>query len=125
MAMAIMNAGVIGLSTIAIVAGIVAGASILIPTQDTRQPIGEGPRTTGSLNGITITYPAAWDLVDPDEAGLNGSGPSTLPRIVLALSPSPATDAIGCPGAIDGAATPFLITIQEEPLALDGPSARP
>jgi hypothetical protein len=47
--------GVIGLSTIAIVAGIVAGASILIPTQDTRQPIGEGPTTTGSLNGITIT----------------------------------------------------------------------
>jgi hypothetical protein len=120
--------GVVGLSALAIVAGVVAGASMLLPTRDTRQPIGEGPHTTGSLNGITITYPQAWHLIDPDTAGLNGSpmmGESPLPRIVLALSPTEAPETFGCPGATDGAAAPFLMTIQEEPLDLDGPAATP
>ena len=119
---------VVGLSALAIVAGVVAGASMLLPTRDTRQPIGEGPTTTGSLNGITITYPQAWHLIDPDTAGLNGSpmmGESPLPRIVLALSPTEAPETFGCPGATDGAAAPFLMTIQEEPLDLDGPAATP
>ena len=120
--------GVVGLSAIAIVAGIVAGASMLIPTQDMRQPIGEGPKTTGSLNGITITYPQTWRLIDPDTAGLNGSSmmaEEPIPRVVLALAPSEAPETFGCPGATDGAAAPLLMTIQEEPLALDGPSTRP
>ncbi len=110
--------GLVGLSALAIVAGIVAGASMLIPTQDTRQPIGQGQTTTGSLNGISITYPEAWHLIDPDTAGLNGSpmmGESPLPRIVLALAPTEAPETFGCPGRAGGDAAPLLMTVQEEP----------
>jgi hypothetical protein len=110
---------VVGLSALAIVAAVVAGASMLLPFKSA-QPAGEGQMTTGTLNGITITHPAAWSLIDPDEAGLNGSGPSTLPRIVLALSPQAQVDAFGCPGMADGEQPTFLMTVQEEPLALSG-----
>ena len=113
---------VVGLSALAIVAGIVAGATMLLPFRSDTQPVGEGPKTTGTLNGIMITYPAAWNLVDPDEAGLNGPGPSTLPRIVLALSPHPASSAIACPGLTDGEPPTFLMTIQEASLAAEARS---
>jgi hypothetical protein len=110
---------VVGLSALAIVAAVVSGASMLLPFKSA-QPAGEGQMTTGSLNGITITHPAAWSLIDPDEAGLNGSGPSTLPRIVLALSPQAQVDVFGCPGMADGEQPAFLMTVQEEPLAPSG-----
>lgn len=119
--------GVVGLTALAIVAGVVAGASMLLPTQDTRQPIGQGPTTTGTLDGITITYPQAWHLIDPDTAGLNGSpmmGESPLPRIVLALAPSGAPETFGCPGR-SGDAAALLMTIQEEPRAIAGPASTP
>ena len=112
----------VGLSALAIVAGIVAGATMLLPFRSDTQPVGEGPKTTGTLNGIMITYPAAWNIVDPDEAGLNGPGPFTLPRIVLALSPQPASSAIACPGLTDGEPPTFLMTVQEEPLDVDARS---
>ena len=115
----------VGLSALAIVAGIVAGATMLLPFRSDTQPVGEGPKTTGTLNGIMITYPAAWNLVDPDEAGLNGPGPSTLPRIVLALSPHPASSAIACPGMTDGEPPTFLMTVQEAPLAAEARSMWP
>ena len=118
--------GVVGLSALAVVAGIVAGATTLLPVGSS-QPAGEGPTTTGTLNGITITYPQAWSLIDPDEAGLNGSSMMAevpLPRIVLALAPTDAGETFGCPGQAGGAAT-FVMTVQEEPLALDGASSQP
>jgi hypothetical protein len=118
--------GLVGLSALAIVAGVVAGASMLLPFESA-QPAGEGPLTTGTLNGITITYPQAWSLIDPDEAGLNGSASMAevpLPRIMLALAPTDPGETFGCPGRAGGAAT-FLMTVQEEPLALEGPSSEP
>ena len=118
--------GVVGLSALAVVAGIVAGATTLLPVGSS-QPAGEGPTRTGTLNGITITYPQAWSLIDPDEAGLNGSSMMAevpLPRIVLALAPTDAGETFGCPGQAGGAAT-FVMTVQEEPLALDGASSQP
>jgi hypothetical protein len=118
--------GLVGLSALSIVAAIVAGATMLLPVR-TSQPGGEGPTTTGTLNGITITYPQAWSLIDPDEAGLNGSSTMKevpLPRIMLALAPTDPGGMFGCPGLARGAAT-FLMTVQEEPLALDGPSSEP
>jgi len=111
--------GLVGLSALAIAAGIVVGATTLLPARSGR-PAGEGAMTTGTLNGITITYPTAWHLIDPDEAGLNGPGPSTLPRIVLALAPQPQGDAFGCPGMAGGEQPTFLMTVQEEPLAHSG-----
>jgi hypothetical protein len=118
--------GLVGLSALAIVAGVVAGATMLLPVRSS-QPAGEGPVTTGTLNGITITYPQAWSLIDPDEAGLNGSDSMAevpLPRIMLALAPTDPGETFGCPGQAGGAAT-FLMTVQEGPLAFDGPSSEP
>ncbi|MGA9162481.1 MAG: hypothetical protein WB297_16685 [Actinomycetota bacterium] len=118
--------GVIGLAGLAIVAGMIASATILLPLESKPEPAGRGQNTTGTLNGITITYPQTWRLIDPDTAGLNGSSmmaEEPLPRIVLALAPSEAPEIFGCPGATDGATAPLLMTIQEEPLALEGPSA--
>ena len=118
--------GLIGLAGLAIVAGVIAGATTLLSLDSNPAPAGEGQMTTGTLNGITITYPQTWHLIDPDTAGLNGSSMMArepLPRIVLALAPSEAPETFGCPGATDGVAAPLLLTIQEERLALDGASA--
>jgi hypothetical protein len=119
--------GLVGLAGAAVIAGIVAGATTLLSLQTGTEPAAEGPTTTGTLNGITITYPQAWSLIDPDEAGLNGSptmGESPLPRIILALAPTDPGATFGCPGVDSGAAT-FLMTVQEEPLALSGAASAP
>jgi hypothetical protein len=116
--------GAVALAGLAIVAGLVAGATTLLPVGSSR-PAGEGPTTTGTLNGITITYPQAWSLIDPDEAALNGPGPSALPRLVLALAPTYPGDAFGCPGMVEGDSPDLLMTVQEEPLALAGPASAP
>jgi hypothetical protein len=115
-------AGAIGLAGLAVVAGIVMGATSLVSTQSGPEPAVQGPKTTGTMNGITITYPETWHLIDPDTAGLNGSptmGESPLPRIVLALAPSERTETFGCPGrANPDDASPLLMTVQEEPPTL-------
>jgi len=117
---------VVGLSALAIVAGIVAGATLLLPIESEPRPGVEGGELrTGTLNGIMITYPTAWYLIDSDAAGLNGPDPTTLPRVVLALSSQPASPAIACPGLTDGEPPTFLMTVQEAPLAADAPSAWP
>jgi hypothetical protein len=119
--------GLVGLAGAAVVAGIVAGATTLLPLQRGPEPAVPGTTTTGTLNGITITYPQRWHLIDPDTAGLNGSpqmSESPLPRIVLALAPTEAPETFGCPGrAGSGEAAVLLMTIQEEPLALSGPAS--
>jgi hypothetical protein len=111
----------VGLSALAIVAGVVAGATMLLPIHSNR-PADVGSTTTnGTLNGITITYPQTWNLIDPDRVGLNGSptmGESPLPRIVLALAPMEAPETFGCPGPAGGDAAPLLMTVQEEPPTL-------
>jgi hypothetical protein len=111
--------GLVGFAGAAVIAGIVAGATTLLPLQNGPEPAAQGPTTTGTLNGVTITYPQAWRLIDPDEAALNGSptmGESPLPRIVLALAPTQAPETFGCPGrAAEGDAAPLLMTVQEEP----------
>lgn len=119
--------GAIALAGLAVVAGIVAGATTLLSMDSGPEPAALGPKTTGTMNGVTITYPQVWHLIDPDTAGLNGSptmGESPLPRIVLALAPTQASETFGCPGRIggDGAST-SLMTIQEIPFATDGPAA--
>jgi hypothetical protein len=116
----------VALPALALVAGIVAGAAMLLPIHSEPRPgVESGELRTGTLNGVTITYPAAWHLIDPDVAGLNGPGPSTLPRIVLALSPQPPGDVIACPRLAEGERPTFLMTVQEEPLALAGPASAP
>ena len=120
--------GLVGLAGAAVVAGIVAGATTLLPLQRGPEPAVPGT-TTSTLNGITITYPRSWHLIDPDTAGLNGSpqmSESPLPRIVLALAPTEAPETFGCPGRANGAeAAPLLMTLQEEPIALHGATPWP
>ena len=120
--------GAVALAGLAVVAGIVAGATTLLSSQSDPEPAAQ-PTTSGTMHGITITYPESWALIDPDKAALNGSpmmGESPLPRIVLALAPSEEPETFGCPAlAQPGQFAPFLMTVQEEPLAVDGPSARP
>ena len=71
-----------GRACVAVVAGIVAGATTLLSQQTSPEPAALGPTTTGTMNGITISYPQAWALIDPDTAGLNGPG-------VMSESPLP------------------------------------
>jgi hypothetical protein len=111
--------GLVGLGGVVVLAGIVAGAGLLLSKPGGTVPAAE--TTTGTLNGITITYPQPWHLIDPDEAALNGSptmGESPLPRIVLALAPTEAPETFGCPGRAGGDAAPLLMTVQEEPPTL-------
>jgi hypothetical protein len=121
--------GAVVLAGLAVVAGIVAGATTLLSMENGPALAALGPKTTGTQNGITITYPQAWHLIDPDAAGLNGpqsTAESQMPRIVLALAPTQVPETFGCPGQIGGdAAATSLMTIQEEPLAVDGPAASP
>jgi hypothetical protein len=80
--------------------------------------------TTETMNGITITFPERWTLIDPDAAGLNGPSPTPdVPRLVLALAPFDPGDLFACPGMAETPHT-FLMTIQEQPRALSGESAR-
>lgn len=121
--------GAVALAGLAVAAGVVAGATTLLSRQGGPEPAAPGPTTTGTMNGVTITYPQAWHLIDPDRAALNGSptmGESPLPRIVLALAPTRAPETFGCPGRVGGGgAATSLMTIQEEPLASQGPGSAP
>jgi hypothetical protein len=121
--------GLVGLAGAAVVAGIVAGATTLLPLQRGPEPAVPGTTTTSTLNGIRITYPQSWHLIDPDTAGLNGSpqmSESPIPRIVLALAPTEAPETFGCPGRANGGeAANLLMTLQEEPIALNGAAATP
>ena len=117
---------VVGLSALAIVAAIVSAAALILPLGPDGVPADQ-PTTTGSLNGISITHPESWFLIDPDLAGLNSSSEKSqdLPRLVLALSPQPPSDLLACPGMVEGEPPTFLMTVQEQPLALAGDAAAP
>jgi hypothetical protein len=86
---------------------------------------------TEEMNGITITFPDRWTLIDPDAAGLNGPDPGDpdatpdVPRLVLALLPFDPGELLACPGMAQGVPHTFLMTVQEMPLALSGDAARP
>lgn len=109
------------LGVIALVAGSIVGVRAVLATD--RGTPADAPTVTTTMNGISITYPEGWHLIDPDEAGLNGPlGPTPeLPRIILALSPTDPGQSFGCPGMVEGTMPTFLMTVQEEPLALAGP----
>jgi hypothetical protein len=84
-----------------------------------------GSTVTTTVNGISITHPDGWYVVDPDDLGFNGTTapgpPPPLPRLVLAVTPTDQGVLFGCPGARGLPGPPaFLMTVQEEPLALTG-----
>jgi len=110
-------------AVVAIVAVGFAGVTAL--TRDD-ESIPAAPTTTETLNGISITYPTGWSLIDPDAAGLNGAGNTDdLPRLVLFLSSAPADETLACPAMDGGAHRWFVLSVQEEPLALADDAVAP
>jgi hypothetical protein len=115
------------LSGLVVVAVVALGVWALgaLPSRDAEIPADQ-PTTTQSMNGISVTFTESWFLIDPDEAGLNGSQPTRdLPRLVLALSPRAPSDLTACPGMVEGQPPTFLMTVQEAPRALEGAASAP
>lgn len=117
------------LGGIALVAAAASGAVLALSAL--RSGIGSTPAGTAELtdttvNGITITHPERWYVVDPVQAGI--APPSEdLPRLVLFVSDADpvASGTLGCPALAEGAAQGFELTVREMPLALAGEAARP
>jgi hypothetical protein len=116
------------LGGIAIAAAVVGGAIFAIAElgpadrhtpADSREPV-----VDTTVNGITISHPESWYVVDPVTAGIE-PGSRDLPMLVLFASDTdPMTSGtLGCPGRGDGATDGFVMTLQEEPLALTGDAA--
>ena len=121
--------GLVGLAGAAIVAAVVAGATTGVPSGRDRSPADVGSTTTGTMNGITITYPQTWHLIDPDDSAAErvpDDGRVAAPPHRARAGADAGPETFGCPGlAAESDAAPLLMTIQEEPLAIDGPSAAP
>jgi hypothetical protein len=108
------------------VAAAVAGGAIFAITElgpadrhapaDSREPV-----IDTTVNGITISHPESWYVVDPVAAGTE-PGSRDLPRLVLFVSDTDpmVSGTLGCPGRLDGATDGFVMTLQEDPLALVG-----
>lgn len=115
-------------TAVAGVTGVLVAATAGLRLLDrSAEPAPGGPTRTAAMNGVGITIPQSWALIDPDEAGFNGPtgmGTPQLPRMILALAPFDPGELFACPGIAESPHT-FLMTLQEEPLALAGPSAAP
>lgn len=115
------------LGALALVAGLVVGVAAVMNDGGSRNDVPATAPLTTRVHGISITHPEGWFVVDPDEAGLNSppTDPPTLPRLVLALSPSEVDERFACPGLVEGEPPTFLMTVQERPLALTGDASMP
>ncbi len=82
------------------------------------------PSKERTVNGVTMKVPAGWHLVDPVEAGLQPAG-DTLPRLIGVLSVAEPSSVLPCPGRTAIGRNGFVLTLSEEPLAIDGAAARP
>lgn len=112
------------LAVVTLVAGSLAGLRLIDRADD--PTFGDQPIVTTSHNGITMSHPEGWYVADPDDAGLNGPDPTPdLPKLILAVAPFDPGELFGCPGMAQGTPHAFLMTIQEEPVALSGASATP
>jgi hypothetical protein len=112
------------LAAIALVAVGIVGLRA-VGTADRGIPANQ-PTVTTTLNGISMSHPEGWYVVDPDEAGLNGPDPRPdLPRLVFAVAPFDPGELFGCPGMVEGTPHAFLMTIQEEARVLSGAASAP
>lgn len=117
------------LGALALVAASVVGVTALLNAGGSQDDVPTtNPTTTSTVNGVSITHPERWFVIDPDEVGLNstpaGELPS-LPRLVLAVSPVEFDETFACPGLIEPDPPTFLMTVQEQPLALTGEASAP
>jgi hypothetical protein len=110
------------LAAVALVAASLAGLRVIDRAEG--PTFADQPTVSTSINGVTMLHPEGWYVVDPDEAGLNGTDPTPdLPKLILAVAPFDPGEVFGCPGMIEGTPHSFLMTVQEEPLALNGPAS--
>jgi uncharacterized membrane protein YgcG len=107
----------------------IVGASIVtisaLDPGDSATPTEPTQLIDTNVYGITITHPEGWYVVDPVEAGIEPAS-SDLPHLVLFVSDTSPLGAgtLGCPGLADGTADGFVLTLQQQPLALAGEAAR-
>lgn len=112
------------LGVLALGAASIAGVRAVLTTGNGTPA--DAPTTTTTVNGISMLHPEDWYVVDPDEAGLNAPAAdptADLPRLVLAVAPFDPGELFACPGMAETPHT-FLMTIEEQPLALAGDAAR-
>jgi hypothetical protein len=111
-----------GAAVAALVACVVVGVQALSSERGTS--IADEPVVTSTVNGISIDAPESWYLADPESAGLQ-SGDVGLPRLVLVMASIPPGPEVSCPGIAEGPTSSFLMTVQEQPLALAGDASTP
>jgi hypothetical protein len=84
------------------------------------------PRVETTVNGVTVTHPESWKVVDPVEAGITPETETTTRLILLMSNAEEITpEAISCPGLSGDAGGGLVMTIQEVPLPLAGEGAQP
>jgi hypothetical protein len=84
------------------------------------------PRVETTVNGVTVSHPESWKVVDPVEAGITPETETTTRLILLMSNAEEITpEAISCPGLSGDAGGGLVMTIQEVPLALAGEGAKP
>lgn len=113
----------LALLTIAVM-GIVVGLRTL--ASDRKTPAEPSALVDTTVNGITITHPKGWSVVDPVQAGI-APETETLTRLVLLMTNAEdaTAEAISCPGLAGDANDGVGMTIQERPVALAGEGSAP
>lgn len=110
----------------ALLGGVVVAVSAL-GGSDRRTPADElQPLVETTVNGVTVSHPESWDVVDPVEAGIEPETETPTRLIVLMTNAEEITpESISCPGLSGDAGDGVVMTVQEVPLALAGEGARP
>ena len=117
-------AGALGVAVI--LGGVVIAMWALGPSRGETPADPLEPRVATPVNGVTVTHPESWKVLDPVEAGITPETETTTRLIVLMSNAEEITpEAISCPGLSGDAGGELVMTIQEVPLALAGEGARP
>lgn len=117
-------AGALGVAVI--LGGVVVAVWAFGPSRGAAPADPLEPRVQTTVNGVTVTHPESWTVLDPVEAGIAPETETTTRLIVLMSNAEEITpEAISCPGRSSDAGGGLVMTIQEVPLALAGEGARP
>ena len=114
--------------TVAVVSLSVVGLRGVLAGRNSTPAGAVEPTRTVTVNGVTVTVPESWWVVDPASAGVEPQhGSRVSPSLIMLMSQTDLTTSgvLGCPGLNDGSLGQVLLTIQETDLALNGEAARP
>lgn len=117
-------AGALGIA--ALIGGVALAMWAFGPSREGTPADRLDPLVETTVNGVTVTHPESWGVVDPVEAGIEPETETPTRLIVLMTNADEITpEAISCPGLSGDAGNGVVMTIQEVPLALAGEGARP